>query len=477
MPSNLSGLGNVSYNGVDFTGPYLKSSLTATPVKDDTNRVVKWIKISIMLQTYLTNNLEINPTIDNDIEGMRARLYESGKVLTYESVGYGTKFSVGPGQTLQDLNYGPDVEQVTFETMAAQVMKLTFRVSTCVPERCFVIGSPGPGQPLAISWSWDTEVRRGGWLTVRWQITCEIGLSLTAGRTILAVADQLKGRLAPILLPGFRREPGQWRLSADKRRLTGTITDIEIPAPMPPGLDFITARHSAHSGSHTQTAAGVPGMTPFFAWSHQLHITAHRTRNMSKAELWQRIYLILGTYLAYARAATPQGGATPTPVQPVSGGNGQPSGPPTNWVATLAGVVLVVGNNPIAAPLRAVSAVTATPGQPTVARMVYISDFRIDDDIFGDEVTVTMTYQQVGSSLHNILNDGGFFRPLPGVTWAAWLASCTGPAKPFDVRGGAQLAYTPAMEGLVVDLCNERTSIVPAAQPETEPCPALDWNG
>jgi hypothetical protein len=300
----------------------------------------------------------------------------------------------------------------------------------------------------------------------------EIPLAFNPDRTIEATADAMKERLTPVVMLGFQRE-SSWQLSADKRTLRGTITDTEIPVPLPDGLAFIEAHHEAHSGLLGSSPLDPKSSRGFYTWDHSVRGTARMPRNMTKAQVWQRVHLVLGQLLSWARDAGGAGAGLP-PVIAAGGGFGGPS--PDQTVVSGIGAGLLGGGallpGAFGVPGLLAGAGLLATGNPVTSRGVFMLELRIGEQLFGDQIDFAMTYAQVGSSLHNILNDGGFFRPFPFASWTGWRNSMDAPGAPFDVRGGAQLAYSPSMEGTVIDLCTiGRTAYVPVVPQETDPPP------
>jgi hypothetical protein len=116
MSTNLEGLGTVKYNGFVFTGPFLKSKVNWKPVYDDTNRVIKWWTVEIMLQTYIFTDQAKQLSVDTNMETLRQALSVPGKTLVFQDVGLGHIFTIGPGEVMADCQFGPKPQEVTMET-------------------------------------------------------------------------------------------------------------------------------------------------------------------------------------------------------------------------------------------------------------------------------------------------------------------------------------------------------------------------
>jgi hypothetical protein len=440
--TDLGGVGQVEYNGALLEGPYCKTKVTATPEWSESGRVIKWWKYTFDISTLIfggTTGLQFSA--DHAIEAMRRKLTEPAGLLKYKGVGIGDDFEVGPADTrakLRDVNFGPKPELLTFLPINAQVVFVQFRVSTCVAEQCFTTAAALPTNVLAVDWDWSTDIDRDGYTVVRWNIGAELPLWMKSDNALPANADfQLRERLAPPLLTGFRREQS-WTLSRDRRRLEGRVTDTEEVVALPDGIGYMEMDHDVSSGRSR-------GQGAFFRWTNTIRGTVNVPRNMTKDLAWDKIKLVLGARLATARGITAVQAAALALREAWANRNASPSPNPAQ----------AAWENAAAA-----AAAAAASGPAVTQRAVIVTSLSFGEKVFGREVRFSMTYDIIGTSMHNVLNDSGLFR-IPGTDWATWKNSMTGTGKPFDVRGCSNLTYGQTIDGAVIDLCHQRKQLLP----------------
>lgn len=435
MSQNLGGLGQVNYNGIELTGPYARTKVSAVPEWSRSGRVIKWWRLTFRVSTFIASSGG-NKT-DSQLEHMRNLLTVPGQLLTYTGVGFGDPLSIGYNGRVRDLNYGPKPSLITFLTYGGTCAYVEFEVTACVGEQCFVTTAvPTDGTPLLLAsdWSWETRIDQDGYTTVTWRITAEIPLWLKGDHTLYGVADQVRERVTPPLLTGFQRTTQDWTLSDDKRTLTGALTDVELALPLPDNVSFFDVDHDVYMSNS--------GPNSFWNGAvHTIRGTIHMPKGYVKADAWSRIYLLLADRLARALSR------------------------PEGYVLTTISPIMA---NP-----------SPGPEQPGRRRMVYLLDFRLGEKVFGRETHFSLTYRQLGVSLGTIINTSGLWQPMAAANFSTWKRTMQQPGGPATPRGGSGLYYTPLMEGTVVDLCNQGgdggsakpppTTIIPPPPPQLTP--------
>jgi hypothetical protein len=406
-PLLAGGPGTVSYGSVVLTSPFTKTRLTGSPVMSRSGRVIKYVKYVVEVSGYII--ADGTGSTDVPVLALRNQLTRPGQILVYDGVGFGALLRVGPGQHIQDVADGPMPEMVSYETINAQAVKFTWRCTFCIPEQNRTQGGQGPSDFLAADWSWSQDIDEAGYITTHWDVEIEVGIPISAARTIGQVVDNFRDRIQPPLPTNFRRVQ-TWSMSDDRRVLKGSIVDTQVPVALPRGTALMNARH--------RVSASVKDMA-FGLVTHNLTGTVTVPAGTLKSEAWQRFYVFLQTRI---NAALGQINTARGRVRQVTTVTNMPGG----------GIQVNV---------------VQLPG----TRRMRVMAFEADEDVFGKEVRFAVTFLVYGGQLSRILIESGLFASVGN--FVDWNRSMTGQGQPFSSRGsGTLLGYGATRDGIIVDI-------------------------
>lgn len=391
----------IAYNGHRFDEKSELVEAAVTNVWSATGRNVIAKTITLTVRETIISE-DDDETEDEILEDLRARLMEPGKELIVVGAGVGdlavnvmsagshaTAEQAGWGMT--DVLWGPRPQVTRVKPFGAGVSaEITWVCSVslaCLP--------PGPeGFDGLLDWAWSLAVSRdnGGYSTRRiaGHVRCGGRLDPDNGSRLIDHADRLLERIAPQLLPGFRRIGPDTVLSEAKDRLNFTFTDVQFPSPNypPPGVVNISASHSLTCSDPVPTR-----------WAGTMTGSYEMQLGVARETAQQHFNLLYKDRIedSMRRQAT-------------VGGQRQ--------------------------------AIVCIPNGATIS----------EPEIYG-KLGASFTYNYVClCDLHSLLAGGGaLWRPVPGGDWTRWAGSLKDGA--FHVRGTAKLGFK-ADSDAILDLCS-----------------------
>jgi len=385
MPSNnLPVLGICRYNGVDFPSNVETREFKATPVYSSDGRTVTHSQFSLTLHCTFADPISTDSGMGYTI----AQLTKPGGVLYYTGRGLSdVRINAGGDQ---DVNWGPKPRLLScVPTGAGRSVDVTWQVEWCVPtcgDRVTM------NFPMEFTYKLVFAISRTGFTTRTMTgkiVIPQTRLSVEA-RVPYTSADSWRERVAPALIPGFRRIPATFEVSEDLRTLSFTIIDEELPAQLPPaGVVEAEASHNYTSEPGKISAK----------WTGVLAAKYRIARGFDTSTAVKAFFAMAKDRMT-----------------------GKSLGSATGELKAILPWQLAIG----------------------------------DDTIYGELQTTSfrLTYTCVGK-LQDILNAGGLWKPLPpeaSASSAVWQSSMVA-AGVFGVRGRANLAFTPGIDGSIVDLC------------------------
>jgi hypothetical protein len=243
----MSASPTLSYNGIEFTAPYL-TRMTVRPVMCPAERVVLWTEHEIEVNAWITSQQPETEDAGDAIQSMRTALMAVGKELHVTGLGYGDDLHVnGAGNSVRDAHLGP------------------------VPNVEDLVPLGGNGNAFRVRWSVKFRLgcidgdRYEGLASMTFSVAHSIdgntGLSqeVVEGELVIAQtfkengqlpysADQWRERLEKREPPlGFHRTAQRYAVSKDRCKLDFSWTDSEIARPYPEGIIKIRATHSLSS--------------------------------------------------------------------------------------------------------------------------------------------------------------------------------------------------------------------------------------
>lgn len=384
----LTGVQVVSYNGVVFDAS-AKVKITAKPVLDDARRVMKYIEFTIDVRGYVTNTP--GSTTDGSLLAMRNKLTAVGKTLKITGKGYGDLVVNNPGSAVRDANWGPIPQVLTWIPLGdVQSCLVEWQVVTCVPH-CTDTTPRYTFGLMAFGFTVDYQLDSDGYTTVKTAGYLEIPMTRSASKANTApdTADAYRDRVVPAPILGFQRSM-DFQISKNHSRLDFTITDVELPVALP---DFATKCEVDH------TVKGIGGQP---VWNCTISGTirmANGRPRSSTFDTFKRIYM--------DRIAQP------------------PAGP----------------------------GVFAVPGFAARRRpFVRIREIQITEAIFGKDARFSVNYVIYNTSLEDIIQVAGLWKPLFAPTHGRWQASMN-VAKVLGARSVAGLGLK-ASDDILIDLCD-----------------------
>jgi hypothetical protein len=293
MPG-LSATGNLSYNGYVFDGTsHVQASIEF--IRDDSGRTITAHEITLTVTFVIAGSDGINPSVETQMENIKARLGETGKALIFTGRGFGNDLVVNVGTTItatgiggfQDVNFGPHPRILSWLPLGDnKAVECVWQVVTRVPPKHLGQGCRSTGIS-AINYDITYDIDHHGDTTRTFSGYIEIALQRIGADT----ADRYRNWFSPLPLRGFHRSH-TWNLDRTKRRVNFTITDTQIPTPnpYPPRMVEIDGSHSV-SWSMGKDAG---------KWKNTIEMTITPESSLSGAETWQTFLNIANQRLRHA---------------------------------------------------------------------------------------------------------------------------------------------------------------------------------
>ena len=274
-------VGELFYNGVRFNNA-IQANCSVTPVYSSSGRTVKYLRYVLSVETVVHEGC-ISPgdTTDLTLLALRTLLLQEGGQLVFDSKGFGMDVSINttsaPASSRTDVIYGPKPMMLDWRPLngvfaAAISWQVEFHVARCLPEApVFQLTE------FEYSVSWDINESRMTTRTITGQY--EVPARSVQSRLISNSADLLRDNLQ-IEQPANFRRTDNYSLSEDKRTLSFSIVDTEIPSddPLFPGIinadvDFTVNSENkflnanVHWGCELSgTIEVAPGVPKYTAW-------------------------------------------------------------------------------------------------------------------------------------------------------------------------------------------------------------------
>lgn len=244
-------IGELSYNGYTF-GPLTHVDVAGDFVYDDAERAVLYTRYRVTANAVIAYDSN-HASQDDHLEAIRQRLSKPGREFKLEDKGFGPSIHVN-GSTSgipRDVNFGPKPRILTWTPIGnTEACQVTWQCEVCVPECDDAATSGLESINYAVRYSVDAK----GFTTrtITGHLTIAITRKLGDYTAIPDTADAYRDRLGFIQPVNFQRTVQEFNLSADKKRLDFTITDVEIASPngWPAGVTNISGVHKARVNKH-----------------------------------------------------------------------------------------------------------------------------------------------------------------------------------------------------------------------------------
>jgi hypothetical protein len=386
-----SAVGEVTYNGFTFPGPF-SCTIRSVPIYDSANRARKYIQYTITIECIVVPDDPPTSTpgvqTDTNLANIRKRLQSPYKPLTFEDQGFGP--ITVDGLTVVDSLFGPKPRMLSWEPVGSnRACRVLWQCEVTIPE-C----SSGTARytnalaELTFQSSWN--INEDGMTERTTRGTIEVPISIKDGIARDTI-DNYRETFNPPQLPNFWRSR-HYDESRGKNVMEISIIDVEVPSdnPLWPGSVKADVRHTLTSDFDNDA---------YVVWHNTLQGSIRAVPGYSRIALWNW-FLIL-----YQQRRTK------------------------------------FGNNPINLQGMGESA--------NVTPFTIVDNISVTESIFDRDLDFSISWSIYNVSIENFLEKSGMFLPIEGTSWQLWkteLSKYTGP------RGNANLK-TNQNDDLIIDLC------------------------
>jgi hypothetical protein len=239
----------VSYNGVSFGNDTQTLDCSIRPVLDTARRTVIYNVYSLTIRGHVS--VDAPDTTDDAMTFIRRRLTRMAGEFRYRAIGLGDlTINVPAESNMRDVIWGPKPTILKWRPHGQLTAEVTWTVEIAIPP-CDDVATWRYGI-MEMCWSVDWSIDKSGYTTRTFSGHLSVPQTRDSvdSRTLSDQADRWREWLTPAIPPGFRRTPGNFRLSEDKCRLNFSMIDEEIgPNYPPPGVIDVQASHSFSTGN------------------------------------------------------------------------------------------------------------------------------------------------------------------------------------------------------------------------------------
>lgn len=422
--AGINTLAVVKYNG--FTFPHaLRFHIESEPVQSGTTFVTKYHRHRIQIEFILHKGMSgfadnQHLTWEQGVESMRARLLKQNGLLTLKGVGAGISSFQADGDKPLDIVYGPTPKKLDIQPLAnCAAYVVTWVVEITTPE-CHDFSVARGIEIVDYHHSVEHDIDENGYTTItrtgvleiagRFRLNVDPTTNTIVDRYPRTNADKLRTFITFPVIKGFRRSSQKYTLSDDRRYLNFTIVDQEIHSryPFATGITNITARQRLH------------------------------TKNLTAGINWQNTLTATVTL--------------------------EPDEPKTTGYAVIA---RLIRSRRKAAALgkRVYNPDESTPSlTETIPATIVTRDFSIDDDIYGNDLTVTITWDLFVQAKDAFKAAGLFVDPDTENEYT-WSKFATRQYNKLSPRGRANIEHQPNGD-IAAHFC----------EPSTYPTNVDQWN-
>ena len=248
--SSLQPIGVCNYNGFEFSEMANTRMASVRLVKSADGRTISYAEITLEIEDVLSAGTATDAVSAESLQ----RLSAPAAPLRYD--GRGTNpiiINTGPNLPY-DVKWGPFPMMLEWDIQGGGTsIKFTWRVEVAIPV-CAGATYLGTQSPMEFAYKLDYDIDRGGYTTARRHSGfVEIPITrLTPGSRIpYTSADAWREKINPPVIAGFRRIPGKFTLSMDRRRLDFEIVDEQLLS----GTNALPVGCIEADASHSYTSA------------------------------------------------------------------------------------------------------------------------------------------------------------------------------------------------------------------------------
>ena len=301
------------YAGINLAGPDLKThyfNMEAVPTAD--KRTTSHIRVTFQIEFVLLASDAAGTTDFTTRTNMRALrnvLETEGQGLIFTGNGCGdliVNSTVDGGRT-RDVAWGPFPKVLSWKPIGGKrAARVVWACETNIPA-CPNVNYNGI---MELVWRMAFNIDRSGYTTRRYTghliIPLNRGIAPSAtGRTpklkALTTADEFRESIIPAPISLYRRIPGGFTVSEDRRTLTWDITDELMPPNIPPE-NFVDVQ-----ATHTISSTSIIG--PQGLWKASISGTFEPKYNLSRAQSYlEFLYMVNERRNQTIKAAVGEGG-------------------------------------------------------------------------------------------------------------------------------------------------------------------------
>lgn len=250
----LPAVSQISYNGFTFPTPMVKSRVRIEPKWDDADRTISYNVYTLEVEAIIAGDaLAVGQTLT----GIRQLLTKPAGLLIIADTGLGSPAEVIVNLTINgtdaDVMWGPKPRLLTWEPIGSNLAVRIVWVCQFAKSDCVLIAPVNQFSALNYETRWGINGAGLTRRTISGFAEIPINRAGSGVRIVSRAADQIRAQIQPTVPLGFKRTSQDWILSANRTKLSFTITDEEIASDNPyfPGVHEIEIEHNVAASIST----------------------------------------------------------------------------------------------------------------------------------------------------------------------------------------------------------------------------------
>lgn len=289
---DLPASGTLAYNGHVFSS-YRRTRIRGKPLYDRAERAVVAVVYTISVTDFVSNE-SAGQGVNSDFALIRRRLEQPGQGLLLSDTGFGD-LTINSGDK-RDVMWGPKPRMLSWEPIGGrQTCMLEWECEVAVPE---CAAARYAFAVMAFNYSTDYSLDADGLQRRVFSGYLEIPMTRVVGarRPIPDNPDRYWPEIQPEIPAGFRRLQRDRQVSEDRRKLTFTVVDQQMPTQggLPAGVVEATGRFGVSSSQ-----------TMLTQWTATLSANYTLGPGVSKARAWDSFSAILVDRVTHLKRSQP----------------------------------------------------------------------------------------------------------------------------------------------------------------------------
>lgn len=301
----LPAVGTITYNGYTFNAA-TKTTVSGRPVYDEAGRTIVAVVYTFYLTSFVPEAVS-GAGADSMIADLRQRLMSPGRSFTYTGQGLGN-LEINVAGT-KDVLWGPKPTALDLEPLGSKALwRITWACEIAIPECSNAVYQ---FQPMAFNYQTTFEIDADGYSVRTVAGYLEIPMTRTGdgARNVPDSADKYRERIILPIPEGFRRVNQNFSVSFDRRRLTFTFVDEELPSEgLPIGC-------TSANGMHVLTSAQAGTVRN---WTGRISATYVVAKGLDRKLAYEAFFALVEDRLKAARDAVKNDDDTKDSVVPYS---------------------------------------------------------------------------------------------------------------------------------------------------------------